>query len=114
MKMDTIYHIVQKTDWVRALAGGVYKVDSLDSQGFIHMSKEEQVNSVANSAFKGEEDLLLLCIDYEKIKDRVSWEGEEDYGENFPHLYGPSHLDAVVKIVAFKPDQNDIFTDPIT
>jgi uncharacterized protein (DUF952 family) len=114
MKMDTIYHIAQKTDWVRSLAEGVYKVDSLDSQGFIHMSKEEQVNRVANSVFKGEEDLLLLCIDYEKIKDRVRWEGEEDYGENFPHLYGPLHLDAVVKIVEFKPDQNGIFTDPIT
>lgn len=112
--MDTIYHIAKKTDWMRARAEGVYKVDSLDSQGFIHMSKEEQVNRVANRVFKGEEDLLLLCIDYEKIKDHVRWEGEEDYGENFPHLYCPLRLDAVVKIVEFKPDQNGIFTDPIT
>jgi len=62
--MDTIYHIAHKSDWERAQEEGVYRVDSLDSRGFIHMSKEEQVNRVANSIFRGVDDLLLLFVDY--------------------------------------------------
>ena len=74
------------------------------------MSKEDQVEKVANSIFKGEKDLLLLYIDYEKVKDRVRWEGKQDYGEDFPHLYDPLPLDAVVKVVEFKPDRKGNFT----
>ncbi|MFB0557762.1 MAG: DUF952 domain-containing protein [Candidatus Bathyarchaeia archaeon] len=112
--MTTIYHIAYREDWNRALVDGVYRVETLESQGFIHMSKENQVNQVANSIFKGEKDLLLLHIDYEKVKDKVRWEGKQDYGEDFPHLYGPLPLDVVVKVVEFKPDRNGTFTRPIT
>ena len=77
------------------------------------MSREDQVNKVANSMFRDEKDLLLLYIDYEKVKDRVRWEGKQDYGEDFPHLYGPLPLDAVTKVVEFKPDRNGKFTKPL-
>ena len=113
IEMKTIYHIAYRKDWNRALVDGVYRADSLESQGFIHMSREDQVNKVANSIFKDEKDLLLLHIDYEKVKDRVRWEGKQDYGEDFPHLYGPLPLDAVVKVVEFKPDRNGNFTKPM-
>ena len=113
IEMKTIYHIAYRKDWNRALVDGVYRADSLESQGFIHMSREDQVNKVANSIFKDEKDLLLLYIDYEKVKDRVRWEGKQDYGEDFPHLYGPLPLDAVVKVVEFKPDRNGNFTKPM-
>ena len=99
--MTTIYHIAYREDWNRALIDGVYRVDSLDSQGFIHMSKEDQVLRVANSIFKGEEDLLLLYVDYEKVNDDVKWEGEQEYGEDFPHLYGPLPVGAVMKVKEF-------------
>jgi uncharacterized protein (DUF952 family)/acetyl esterase/lipase len=108
--MKTIYHIAYRKDWNRALVDGAYRTDSLESKGFIHMSEEVQVNKVANSIFKDEKDLLLLYIDYEKVKDRVRWEGKQDYGEDFPHLYGPLPLDAVVKVVEFKPDRVSNFT----
>jgi uncharacterized protein (DUF952 family) len=111
--MKTIYHIAYRKDWNGALVDGVYRADSLESQGFIHMSEEDQVNKVATSIFKDEKDLLLLYIDYEKVKDRVRWEGKQDYGEGFPHLYGPLPLDAVVKVVEFKPDRNGKFTKPM-
>jgi uncharacterized protein (DUF952 family) len=110
--MNMIYHIAQKRDWDRAQAEGVYIVDSLKSQGFIHMSKEEQITKVANSIFKGEKDLLLLYIDYERVQDDVKWEGKEDYGEDFPHLYGSLPLDAVVKVVKFKADETGNFVFP--
>lgn len=107
--MKTIIHIAYREDWNRALVDGVYRVDSLDSQGFIHLSEESQVTNVANSVFRGEEDLLLLYVDYEKIKGKVRWEGKRDYGEDFPHLYGPLPLDAVVRIEEFKPNTDGKF-----
>jgi len=56
---------------------------------------------------------FFFYIDYEKVKDRVRWEGKQDYGEDFPHLYGPLPLDAVVKVIEFKPDRNGNFTKPL-
>jgi uncharacterized protein (DUF952 family) len=113
IEVSTIYHITYRRDWNRASLDGVYRADSLESQGFIHMSREDQVTKVANSIFRDEKDLLLLYIDYEKVKDRVRWEGKQDYGEDFPHLYGPLPLDAVVKVIEFKPDRNGNFTNPL-
>ncbi len=110
--MKTIYHIAYREDWNRALVEGVYRVDSLDSQGFIHMSDGTQVKKVADSTFRGEENLLLLYIDYEEVKDGVRWEGKGDYGEDFPHLYGPLPLDAVVRVEEFRPDENGRFHLP--
>ncbi len=110
--MKTIIHIAYREDWNRAMVDGVYRVDSLDSQGFIHMSEESQVSRVANSVFRGEEDLLLLYVDYEKVKDRVRWEGKGDHGEDFPHLYGPLPLEAIVRIEEFKPDKDGKFRLP--
>lgn len=107
--MKTIYHIAYREDWKRALVDGVYRADSLDSQGFIHMSKGSQVDDVANSLFRGEENLLLLYVDYEKVKDKVRWEGKRDYGEDFPHLYGSLPLSAVVRIEEFKPNTDGRF-----
>jgi uncharacterized protein (DUF952 family) len=110
--LETIYHIAFREDWNRALVNGVYRVDSLESQGFIHLSKESQVIRVANSIFKDEEDLILLYIDYQKVNEKVRWEGKHDYGEDFPHLYGPLPLNAVVRIEEFKTDTNGLFHLP--
>lgn len=63
-----IFHIANRRDWVKAEKNGEYVTDSLESQGFIHMSTGHQVIPVANSFYKDSEDLVLLYIDSEKIK----------------------------------------------
>lgn len=41
-----IYHVVSTSDWQKALDQGYYEPSSLESEGFIHASKENQVKAV--------------------------------------------------------------------
>ncbi len=91
---------------MKAEKNGEYAADSLESQGFIHMSTREQIIPVANSFYKDSEDLVLLYIDSEKIKGNLRWEGRDEIGEDFPHLYAPLPLDAVIRVEDFIKDDN--------
>ncbi len=98
--MKTIFHICRKEDWEAAQKAGVYTVDSLESEGFIHCSMAEQVAGVANAFYKGMEGLVLLHIALDKLQVKVRW--EEIGGEVYPHIYGPINLDAVVEVENFE------------
>ena len=95
-----IYHIVTETNWKAALAQGFYEADSLTKEGFIHASKEDQVQGVLNRYYKNQTNLLLLHIDESKLTAPLKYELAPSIQEEFPHIFGPLNFDAVVKIAA--------------
>ena len=99
-----IYHITHQVDWSSALDAGEYTADSLASQGFIHCSTREQVLPVAERYYAGQVGLVLLCIDEGKLTAPVRYENLEGGEEQFPHIYGPLNLEAVVQALAFSPE----------
>lgn len=116
-----IYHLTRRADWSAAQREGIYRGDTLDSQGFIHASTAEQVTRVANAIFKGQTDLVLLCIDEQKAQPKVIFEPpinpatgqpEPNVTDLFPHIYGALNLDAVVRVVDFPPDSDGVFHLP--
>ncbi len=104
--MGKILHITSVSDWKKAQAEGVYTAPSLKKDGFIHCSLGEQVVEVANYNFKGKQGLVLLVIDESKLDHLVKYEDLYNLNEDYPHIYGPLNLDAVVGVVDF-PVQND-------
>jgi uncharacterized protein (DUF952 family) len=98
--IEMIFHICPREDWEAAQEAGVYTAESLESEGFIHCSKTEQIAGVANAFYKGIEVLVLLHIALDKLQVEVRWEEAE--GEVFPHIYGPINLNAVVEVEDFK------------
>jgi uncharacterized protein (DUF952 family) len=95
-----IFHITTSSAWDAASAAGAYEPPSLEREGFIHFSAADQVVGVANRAFRGQRDLVLLCVASERLAGVVRHEHAEDAGDVFPHLYGPLNLDAVVEVIA--------------
>jgi uncharacterized protein (DUF952 family) len=91
-----IYHIVTKRDWKNALEQGFYEHASLKTEGFIHTSKAEQVKGVLERYYQNQTDLLLLHIDENKLNAELKYELAPSVNENFPHIFGPLNLDAVV------------------
>ena len=69
-----IYHITSRRAWNEAQTQGVYRAESLDSEGFIHCSTEDQVIPVTLRFYKGRTDLLLLVIDPERLTSDLKWE----------------------------------------
>ncbi|MBK8611111.1 MAG: DUF952 domain-containing protein [Chitinophagaceae bacterium] len=93
-----IYHVVSHSSWQKAVAQGFYEADSLALEGFIHTSKAEQVAGVLMRYYEGQKDLLLLHIDETKLTAPLKYELAASVNEEFPHIYGPLNVDAVVKI----------------
>ena len=91
-----ILHLTPAAAWAAAGNTGVYTADSLPSEGFIHCSEPGQALWVANTRFRGRTDLLLLHIDPARLTAPVRYENLEGGAEQFPHIYGPLNVDAVV------------------
>jgi uncharacterized protein (DUF952 family) len=93
--MQKIYHIVPEQLWREHKSGGEYRGDTLDSEGFIHCSTEEQVIRTANRVFRGRDGLVVLRIDPSMLVSRLVYEDTSGAGEDFPHIYGPLNIAAV-------------------
>jgi len=109
--VNLILHIAEREAWERAMAGGVYRVESLDREGFIHCSKPDQIVRVADARFRGRSGLVLLCIAAERVQYEIRYEGHGD-GPLFPHIYGPLNVDAVVEVLDFAPGEDGRFALP--
>jgi uncharacterized protein (DUF952 family) len=92
-----LFHITTRLEWEAAKAAGVYRPASLETEGFIHLSHEEQWRGARDRFFRGQGGLVLLTIDTARLRHDVRQEPAD--GDVFPHLYGPLDTDAVVSVV---------------
>ena len=93
-----IYHITSIPEWEEAKQKGFYEAPSLHTEGFIHCSEADQVKGVLERYYAGKNNLLKLVIDTEKLSAPLKYELAPSVNENFPHIYGPINLDAVVQV----------------
>lgn len=107
--MKKIYHITTQIEWYQAKVDGKYTFCSLETEGFIHCSLVSQYLKVANFRFKGKENLILLEIDEEKVSAKVVYENLEGGVEDFPHIYGPLNIEAVVNVYQMLTDETGNF-----
>ncbi len=110
--MAIIHHITTVDRWENCLAEGTYAPEMFTVDGFIHCSKQDQVIQVANTRFRGENNLVLLCIDTERVLAKIVYENLEGGAELFPHIYGKLNNDAVAQVVKFQPGANGYFALP--
>jgi uncharacterized protein (DUF952 family) len=110
MKADQknlIAHISARQVWQAAQSKAEYRGDTLESEGFIHCSKPDQVLETANRYFAGRQNLVLVWIDLQRVKAEIRWEAAG--GQVFPHIYGALNLDAVVAADDFPSDPDGRF-----
>jgi len=110
--MKNIFHITQVAAWETAKKEGAYAAPSLEKQGFIHCSMAHQIPPVANYNFKGQQGLVLLEIAVDKLNHEVRFEDLYAEGQEYPHLYGPLNLTAVLRVVPFPPQADGTFLLP--
>jgi uncharacterized protein (DUF952 family) len=118
---NMILHATPRDSWSAAQAEGAYRTDSLAGEGFIHCSTAAQIVRVANTLFKGRQDLVLLVIDPQYLQAELKWEppvhpsgvAAPPTDDLFPHLYGPLNLEAVVGVLPFEAGPNGEFDLPV-
>ncbi|MDQ8158539.1 MAG: cupin domain-containing protein [Gemmatimonadota bacterium] len=104
-----VFHLCRREAAVQARATGEYRADSLEHEGFIHLSRAHQVVPTAAAYFTGVPDLVVLVIDptlltaplvYEPPAPLPSAAPKKDApGELYPHCYGPIDLAAIVDVM---------------
>ena len=78
------------------LEGGSF-IGSADDKhdGYIHLSTAAQLTATVDKHFAEGGDLHVAEVDLEALGEAIRWEASRG-GDEFPHLYGPLPLDAVV------------------
>ncbi|MEO8700169.1 MAG: DUF952 domain-containing protein [Kofleriaceae bacterium] len=94
--MKLLFHITTRAAWDRAQGAGEYRAESLATEGFIHLSTEDQWRHTLQRFYRGVPDLVILRIDPARLAGPLRY--EPAHGEDFPHLYGPLATAAVVSI----------------
>ena len=100
---DLIVHLARRTDWAEAQQTGSYAPPGLAVEGFIHLSRPNQVERPANEFFANEPDLILLWVAPSRLEADLRYEPVEPDGEEFPHLYGTLNVSAVVATQPLAP-----------
>jgi uncharacterized protein (DUF952 family) len=97
--MTVLYKICPVALWHEAEKAGVFRGSEVDLRdGFIHFSTAGQTEETAARHFAGQDNLLLIVVDGERLGPALKWEPSRG-GALFPHLYGPLALPAVKTII---------------
>jgi uncharacterized protein (DUF952 family) len=100
--MAELLHITERSLWEAARATGTYEMSTrgrtLREEGFIHCSLRHQLPQVARLFYSDLDpgELVVLVIDSERITSPVRYEPPAPGADEFPHIYGPLPVDAVI------------------
>ena len=98
--MQQLFHLSLVDDWVAAQAAGVVTDStrgvSLAEEGYIHCSFAEQVAPTAGRYYGDLATVVVLRIDPDLVDSPIVVEDLAGSGVEFPHVYGPIPVGAVV------------------
>ncbi|MEU3984975.1 DUF952 domain-containing protein [Streptomyces sp. NPDC026672] len=104
-ELPYILHITERALWDAARESGAYEMSTrgrtLGEEGFVHFSTRAQLPRVAAflyGSYDGPDELVVLVVDPARLDVPVRYEAMEPGGEEFPHVYGPVPVDAVVAV----------------
>jgi uncharacterized protein (DUF952 family) len=108
----SLYKVVPEEVWRSAEAEGLFRGSGIDlSDGFIHLSAADQVVETVSKHFTGQQGLLLVTIDGDKLGSALRWEPSRD-GALFPHVYGVIPMEAVDKVDPLPLDASGVHQFP--
>lgn len=93
-----IYHLITPDVWAVFESQPAYTHPSLQTEGFIHCSRKEQIDGVVERFFEGIPQIQLLHIDEDKLTSPLLYEPATDVADTFPHIFGPINREAIVAI----------------
>lgn len=97
-----ILHLALRRDWDVAQESGEYPWSTrgltLERVGYVHCSFEHQWRGVRDRFYAdlGDDELILLVVDESRLTSSVVVERLDGAPDDFPHVYGPLEIDAVI------------------
>jgi uncharacterized protein (DUF952 family) len=107
-----LLHLLAESDWLALAGASSYSPASLAAEGFVHCTAgDDLMLQVARSFYADEtEELIVLSLDADRLDSEVRWETPSPAPPpgsavtEFPHVYGPIDLGAVVGVRRLQRD----------
>jgi uncharacterized protein (DUF952 family) len=97
-----VYKIMSVAELERMQRDGMFCGSPADlADGYIHLSREQQLAATLDKHFSGVTELMLVCVDLSQLADTVRWETARG-GQLFPHIYGSLPMTAVLSIATLE------------
>jgi uncharacterized protein (DUF952 family) len=104
---EPVYKVLSAAAFAEAAREGHFAGSSDDLRdGFIHLSAAHQLEGTLAKHFAGQEGLVLLALDAERLRPHLRWEPSRG-GALFPHLYAPLDLGALLWAEPLPLDANE-------
>lgn len=100
---------MKKDTWEKIRNEESFGHEQVELEGYIHCSSINHFWRVAPNFKEIKEDLVLLLIDEERLSAPVRWEDGDQCGRDYPHVYGPIDLKAVMKVLPYLKDPEGSF-----
>lgn len=89
-----IFKVVPRIEW--EASGEDYRGSAHDqADGFLHFSTAPQLATTLRLYYAGQDDLVLVAVEAEKLGAALKWEHAPSRGEDFPHLFAGLPRDTV-------------------
>ncbi|MGW4671393.1 DUF952 domain-containing protein [Streptomyces sp. NPDC004324] len=106
---EPLLHLTERSLWDAARTSGAYEMSTrgrtLAEEGFIHCSTRAQLPRIASflyGNYEGPDDLVVLVVDAGRLAVPVRYEAVKPGGEEYPHVYGPIPVAAVVDVEVWR------------
>jgi uncharacterized protein (DUF952 family) len=109
-----VYRICEATAWATAQATGELPWSELDRRdGYMHLSRAEQVAGTLARYFAGRDDLVLLSIACDRLPaGSLRFEAPPGRQELYPHVYGRISLTAILEAEPLLLDEHGLHRSP--
>jgi uncharacterized protein (DUF952 family) len=110
---EPVYKVLSAAAFAEAAREGYFTGSPDDNRdGFIHLSAAHQLEGTLAKHFAGQEGLVLLALDPDRLGPALKWEVSRG-GELFPHLYAPLDLVALLwaEALPLGPDGRHVFPE---
>lgn len=104
-----IFHCMKKTTWEERKNKDCWGKRNIEAEGFIHCSTVEYFWRVAPNFVDVEDELVLICIDEEKLNAEVKYEDGDNCGREYPHVYGLINNSAVINVLPFLKNEDGTY-----
>lgn len=99
-----IAHCMKKNTWDKIKDDAYWGHLNIKNEGFVHCSPIKYLWRVLPNFEGVEEDLVIVCIDEEKLEAEIKYEDDDNCGRSYPHVYGMINNDAVIMVLDYLKD----------
>jgi len=99
-------HLDSKVKWEKIKDQTYWGHESVENEGFVHCSPLKYLWRVLPNFEDEEDELVIICIDEDKLEPEVKYEDGDNCGRSYPHVYGTINNDAVIMVLDYLKDKH--------